>query len=343
MSYLLFKIIQIIEQYSENMNVPKVTVLMTVYNGEKFLRKAVESVLGQTFEDFELLIINDGSTDRTAEVLHGFQDPRVRIFGNRENLGVYHSANRGLKLAQGEYVARIDADDVALPRRVEEQVAYLDTHPDVGLVASAAEIIDENGLTVSVVNDVLSPEQIYYTLFFNNCIFHSSVMFRKGIALGIGGYDETLKRASDFDLWSRMSTVSRIDCIREPLVKWRGSPTNMSTVFKNEQDDAAYRIFAKNIGGLMGKPIDVESIRCIHDDGLERCFSVSYDALLELEKIQQQLLESCPAWLEKDTLAAFCQQKMRHYVGIMLVHHQITDVLRLLRHARFRKLFLELF
>lgn len=325
------------------MSAPKVSVLMTVYNGEKFVRESVESILGQTFQDFEFLIINDGSTDRTAEVLHGFQDPRVRIINNRENLGAYHSANNGLKLAQGEYVARIDADDIALPGRLEEQAAYLDRHPDVGLVTSGAEVIDENGLLVSVENDVLGPEQIYYSLHFHNCIFHSSVMFRKRTAMDIGGYDKTLKRASDFDLWSRLSTVSRIDCMCGPLIKWRDSAANMSNVFKTEQDNAAYSIFAKNIEGLMGVPIDVERIRCFHDEGCQRRFTVSYAAFLELEKIQELLLDSCPIWLDKDALAAFCEQKMRGYLALMLVNHQIRDVLRLSGYARPRKLLLEIF
>jgi hypothetical protein len=321
---------------------PQVTVLMSVYNGEKYLREAIDSVLNQTFDSFELLIIDDASTDGTAEILRSLSDSRIRITRNKKNIGAYKSANRGLKLARGKYVARLDADDIAMPTRIERQAQYLDEHLEVGLVVSRVNVINERGEIINI-SESLSSEAYYYILLFYNDIFHSSAMFKVSMVSELGGYDEGFTRASDYDLWSRIRTVSRIDCISEPLTTWRDSAINMSTVFKREQDDAAYRIFAKNIEGLMGVPIEVERIRCFHDEGSERCFTVSYDAFLELERIQQQLLDGCPTWLDKDKLATFCEQKMRGYLELMLVNHQIRDVLRLSGYARPRKLFLEIF
>ncbi len=127
------------------MDHPKVTVLLPVYNGARFLRQAIDSVLSQTWKDFELLVVNDGSTDGTAAILESYSDPRIRILSNVQNIGLTLSLNKGLQSARGEYIARIDADDIALPIRLEKQVSYLDQHPEVGLVATGVKVIDERG------------------------------------------------------------------------------------------------------------------------------------------------------------------------------------------------------
>jgi len=320
-----------------------VTVLISVYNGEKHLREAILSVLGQTFDNFELLIVDDASTDGTAEIYRSFSDSRIRITRNKENIGAYKSANRGLKLARGKYVARLDADDIAMPTRIERQARHLDEHLEAGLVVSGVNVINEKGDIVWFYECNLSSEEFYYTLLFHNCIFHSSTMFRASTVSELGGYDERFLRASDYDLWSRIRTVSRIDCVSGPLAAWRDSAANMSTVFKRAQDDVANRIFAHNIETLLGTLNDTEKIVCFHDEGFtERHPSITYDALRTLEKIQQQLVDSCPAWLDKDKLNTFCERKMRNYLGVMLANQQFKDVLHLLQHTRFRKLMFEL-
>jgi glycosyltransferase involved in cell wall biosynthesis len=128
---------------------PKVTVLIAVYNGERFLREALDSVLAQTFTDFELLVVNDGSTDETVTILESYSDQRIRVITNRRNIRVVGSLRRGLNYARGEYIARIDAEDIALPERLEKQVRYLDFHPEVGMVSSRCLAIDEDGRPVS--------------------------------------------------------------------------------------------------------------------------------------------------------------------------------------------------
>jgi glycosyltransferase involved in cell wall biosynthesis len=324
------------------MSDPEVTVLMCVYNGEKHLREAIDSVLAQTLDSVELLIIDDASTDGTAGILRSFSDSKIRTTRNKENLGAYKSANMGLKLARGKYVARLDADDIAMPTRIERQAQHFDAHPEVGLVVSRVNVINERGQIVCFSEGNLRSEEFYYDLLFHNCIFHSSAMFRASTVSELGGYDEGFLRASDYDLWSRIRTVSRIDCISEPLTAWRDSAANMSTVFKREQDDAAYRIFVHNIETLTGTLNDIEKIVCFHDEGFsERHAIMTYDVLRKLEKIQKQLLDSCPAWLDKDKLNTVCEQKMRSYLGLMLANQQYKDVLHLLRHTRFRTLIFE--
>jgi len=118
------------------MDRPKISVIMSVYNGEKYLREAIESILNQTFRDFEFIIINDGSTDKTSEILSSYNDPRIVIINNKRNIGLTKSLNKGLKMVKGEYIARQDADDVSLPERLERMVNFLDMNRDVGLLGS---------------------------------------------------------------------------------------------------------------------------------------------------------------------------------------------------------------
>src|SRR4051794_29608800 len=115
---------------------PKVTVLLAVYNGERYLREAIDSILGQTFQDFEFLIINDGSTDSTREIILSYHDPRIRLVDNEDNIGQTRSLNRGLALAAGQFVARQDADDISEPERLASQVAFLEIHPEVVLLGT---------------------------------------------------------------------------------------------------------------------------------------------------------------------------------------------------------------
>ncbi len=127
---------------SEN---PKVSVIMSVYNGDKYLREAIESILNQTFTDFEFIIVNDGSTDNSLEIIESYDDERIKTINNKKNIGLTKSLNKALKFAKGKYIARQDADDVSLPNRFEKQVEYLDSHPEVALVGTSVYLIDENG------------------------------------------------------------------------------------------------------------------------------------------------------------------------------------------------------
>jgi glycosyltransferase involved in cell wall biosynthesis len=324
---------------------PHVTVLMSVYNGEKYLREAINSILDQTFRDFEFLIVNDFSEDRTPAILESYDDPRIHIINNEENIGLARSLNNGLNRAEGRYIARMDADDVALPHRLERQVGCLDDHPDVALVVSGAFIIDENGEKKGVYEPTLTSEEYYYSLLFCNCVIHSSVMFRKDVVLKLGGYDESLKRSQDYDLWCKISNTGRIVGISEPLIKWRDSKANISAVYKNEQDEAAYQIFSRNASKLLGSNVEVDKIRSLHDEGFnDRPFKVTGNAILKLEMIQRKLIDGCPSWIKRDDLKAFCDQEMRRHLRQMAMNHQLIDLVSLLRDSRIRKLLLrELF
>ena len=151
---------------------PIVTVLMSVYNGERYLNEAIDSILAQTFTDFEFLIIDDASTDSTPKILHSYDDPRIRIVTNEENLGLTKSLNKGLALAQGEYIARMDADDISLPERLMMQLNFLIDNKTVPLVGSGAIMIDEDGKSIGKMNLPILAEDNYTHLQFINCFVH---------------------------------------------------------------------------------------------------------------------------------------------------------------------------
>ncbi len=160
---------------------------MSVYNGEKYLREAIDSILGQTFKDFEFLIIDDGSTDSSVEIIRSYADPRIRLIQNEENIGLSRSLNKGLKLARGEYIARMDADDISLPRRLAAQVGLLDKQPDIGLVGTSIQLIDCDGERMHVHRVPTTHAQILWALCFTTPLAHPSVVFRKVIIECVGG------------------------------------------------------------------------------------------------------------------------------------------------------------
>jgi glycosyltransferase involved in cell wall biosynthesis len=215
--------------------VPKVTVLMTVYNGLPYLGEAIDSVLAQTFEDFEFLIIDDASTDGSCSLIESYGDPRIRFVRNENNMSQVRSLNKGLRLAKGEYIARIDQDDMCYSTRFEKQIDFFqDCSPNVAVVGTWMKTITEdNQVFTRVINGERIPYEVegrldcYADVLFDlfkgrSNLSHPSVMFRKDIVLQVGGYDEEFHIAQDFDLWLRLAMAgfdARI--IPELLVSYR--------------------------------------------------------------------------------------------------------------------------
>jgi glycosyltransferase involved in cell wall biosynthesis len=207
---------------------PRVTVVMPTYNGRRFLRPAIESILGQSFSDFELLLIDDSSTDDTRAIVHSYRDSRLRFVENDTNRGVVYTRNRGLGLARGMYVSPVDHDDVAHRERLERQVAFLDSHPNVAMVGTWANMIDERGNAFLVLRPPTDSREIYETLLDYNTFFASSVMFRKDAVLAIGGYRAVVEGCDDWDLWLRLSEQHALANLGEVLLDYRIHGTQMS-------------------------------------------------------------------------------------------------------------------
>ncbi len=205
--------------------VPSVSVLMPVHNGEAHVLTAVESILAQSFTDFEFIIVDDGSTDATSTLLAEIADARVRVITNARNLGVTRALNVGLKATRGRYIARIDADDVAHPERLARQVAYMDAHPDVVLAGTGYVSVDPSGNVVEFVNRPMDDAEFRWTLLLHSPVIHPTVMFRGELVRDAGlSYDETIPIAQDHELWVRILDRGRGVRLGEPLLRWhRGS------------------------------------------------------------------------------------------------------------------------
>lgn len=202
---------------------PVISVVMPTFNGERFLRPAIESILAQTFAAFELIVIDDGSTDATPQILASFHDPRIVLLANPRNLGIAASTNRGLAAARGEFIALHDHDDISLPHRFQTQLDFLNSHPDIALVGSAATLIDDNSIPYAEYREPEDDIELKWEALFRCPISHTSVMVRRRVMLETGGYslDPVLKVASDYDLLSRIVMHYRVANLSQPLVRWR--------------------------------------------------------------------------------------------------------------------------
>jgi glycosyltransferase involved in cell wall biosynthesis len=200
---------------------PKVTVLMPSYNAEKYLGEAVESILNQTFEDFEFIIINDGSTDKSADIIESYSDKRIKAIHNQKNIGLIKTLNKGIYLSKGKYIARQDADDISLPDRLKKQVQFLDERPEIAMVGSAAIRINRDGKVLDVIKYPADNKSIKNSLLRQNTFWHTSVMLRKECLNEVGSYREFFKYIEDYDLWLRISERYKVANFSEPLVKYR--------------------------------------------------------------------------------------------------------------------------
>lgn len=182
---------------------PKISVVMPAYNAEKYITEAIESILNQTCGDFELIILNDCSKDGTEEIILSYDDERIVYIKNEENLGVARTLNKGLQMAKGEYIARMDADDISLPQRLEKQVAFLDGHPDVAVVGVGVTVFDEDG---DVQTRLFSeePARMRVDMLFACGLAHPGVMFRREVIVGLDGYHPAYNGLEDYELWDRV-------------------------------------------------------------------------------------------------------------------------------------------
>jgi glycosyltransferase involved in cell wall biosynthesis len=231
---------------------PLVSVLMSVYNGERFVAQAIDSILKQTFDQFELIVVDDGSTDETPEILASYTDGRIQILRNSETIGLTRSLNRAWQAGRGTYIAVMDADDRAFPQRLKRQVSYLEQHPQVGLLGSDVEIVDQDGKYLRSKQVPHDHEHLCATLVIQCIVDHSTLMYRRSVFEKIGAYDESYYFAQDFDLQWRLSRICRFVCLPEVLVQYRaGHPESISKRWKKEQSAYGRRVAIRNMCEMM--------------------------------------------------------------------------------------------
>lgn len=228
-----------------NLKTPAVSVNMIVWNGEKYIREAIESVLNQSFRDFELVIINCGSTDGSAEIIKSFSDKRIVLIENGERTPLMEARNQALRASRGEYIAFLDADDIAHPERLKIEMNFLKNRPDFGMVGSHVELIDEKSRPLGVSwREKIPSEKISVRLIFGSCFAQSSVMVRRN-ALPEEGYGSAY--AEDHDLWVRVLKNWKGALLPKVLLKYRRHGANNSTEVKAETRQATERIIREKL------------------------------------------------------------------------------------------------
>lgn len=260
--------------------IPVISVVLPVFNGEAFIRKSVESILSQTFTDFELIIINDGSTDNSSEILRKLSanDPRI-ILIERSNAGLVYSLNEGIEKARGEFIARMDADDIAMPERFELQLSKMIGDPNLAVLGSFTRIIDKEGSVVGLGRYPVTPAETEWFLQHGSPLAHPTVLMRKHVLLELGGYRKVFSHCEDYDLWLRINEMGwGIANLSKPLLNYRVHGANISAVHRDSQE--------------LGSVIARLSCRC-RKAGLS-------DPVVDIEKIDITVVDKFPSYLRDD-------------------------------------------
>jgi glycosyltransferase involved in cell wall biosynthesis len=232
---------------------PQVSVVLSVHNGAADLPKAIDTILSQSFADFELIAINNGSSDATAAVLDGLRDPRVRVI-HQDDMGLAAALNRGISLSRGQYIARQDHDDWAKPARLQKQVAFLEAHPDCALVGTRAEIWVGDRKTKRTHDHPTDNAALQFELLFDNPFVHSSVLLRKSALDVVGCYctDPARQPPEDYELWSRIARRFRVANLPEHLTIYREVRNSMSRNRTAAFVDRIVAIAAENLAAAAG-------------------------------------------------------------------------------------------
>ena len=216
---------------------PEISVLMPIFNAGRFLKEAVDSILNQTFSNFELLILDDGSTDKSLDIISSFTDNRIHVFSDNKNKGIVHQLNKGLHHAKAPLIARMDADDIAMPNRLKIQKDLLDDNTDIEMVASSVEIINEKNEIQKVIHQPSKQADILFSFCrMKNPFYHPSVMYRKRSVKEAGGYRDKYLHMEDFDLWFRLYRKGiQMSNIEKVLLQYRVHNHQISITERSHQ------------------------------------------------------------------------------------------------------------
>lgn len=302
-----------------NKATPKVSVLMSVYNGSRYLRESIDSILNQTFSDLEFIIIDDCSTDDSRDIISEYaeKDQRIVLITNPKNIGLTKSLNKGLKIAKGEYVARQDADDISLPNRLAKQVSLLDKQLEVALVSCEIEYINSEGHTIGKDQEACVPELVaWYLLFYNRLAGHSQVIFRHQLAMNLGGYSESYRYSQDYEFWCRIVKVGKIFILPEILLQQRRHNQSISLAKSSEQESYALTQVKRNISELIGQEISLEEAKYL----MKFWMGQWTQSLLSGQKVAIIHPKM------KEIFSAFLQQQMQTNIS----HHNMSYQLRII-------------
>jgi glycosyltransferase involved in cell wall biosynthesis len=294
---------------------PVVSVVMPVYNAERHLRQAVESILKQTYRDFEFVIVDDGSTDGSSAILDEYEktDSRVRLY-KQDNHGLVFTLNRVCGLARGEYIARMDADDICFPTRLEEQVEFMTRNPRIGILGTWAEAIDEAGTLCYYMKPPTTPETIRWSMVFTNPVVHSSVMMRRTIGESLDFYRPETFIPEDFFLWMRALQMTQLTNLPRVLLKYRIMPQGFTAKHLEVTQPNAARLIQQEIAKRLNTEVSIDVARNIWEMAiLQRYESISeiraVDTLIEqlylMENQRVSLSDSDLRFIRNDVAVKF--------------------------------------
>ena len=270
------------------------TVLMPVYNAAPFIRDAIDSILDQSFRPFEFLIIDDGSTDESAEIVGSYRDPRIRFIRNERNLGITATLNTGIALASCELIARMDADDISHPQRLQKQFGFMKRNPECALLSTWARVMTPDKKFVRL--ERYRSNFYYYNLTFECWMYHPTIMFRRSAVEAVGMY--RMPYSEDYDLFWRMSTRFRIANLPEALLDYRLSPTSLNTVLRKKEYEAANeQNVVRNIRYYMGERFQLShaSLECLRHNfkPMVAHYNVTavLDTLATLDAVTEKILQ----------------------------------------------------
>lgn len=258
------------------MTEPRISVAMSVYNNAPYLAPAIESILAQTFTDFEFLIVDDGSTDGSGEIIDRFaaDDSRIRPI-HQANAGLIVSLNRMIDEARGQLIARMDGDDIALPERFARQLAYLEAHPAIGVLGTGCTVIEEDGRPSETrFENVISTEAILDDLRNGPPLCHPSVMMRRDVVRAVGGYHRAYRHCEDYDLWLRLSERVDMANLQERLLLYRHSASQVSNRHAYAQKIGAAIAWEAHVERMAGRPDPTEALDALPAmEDLDRIFA----------------------------------------------------------------------
>lgn len=239
-----------------------ISVILPVYNCEAYIGEAVDSILQQTYRNIELIVVNDGSTDGTAKILQAYTDPRLVVI-SQENARIVKALNAGLAVCKGDYIARMDADDVSLPDRFEKELAFLEANPEIMLVGTGSKIVDTQGNTLGYHRHPTRPDELKFYTIFDAYFVHSSVMFRREVRDRIGYYSENTKVHEDFNYWSRITRIYKTANLPEVLLLYRELNSGMSKTSTSLQHEERLRVQRTENVGIYAPGLDPETLKLI--------------------------------------------------------------------------------
>ena len=286
---------------------PKISVLMPAYNSEKYISEAIESILNQTFTDFEFIIINDGSTDKTAEIINKYakSDNRIKFVNNTKNQGLIAVLNEGLDIATGEYIARMDSDDISLPERFAKQIEYMDKHPECGVLGTWTELFGPHIKK----NKIVKKPPIVKLLDFvirGNDVAHPTAMIRRSVLVDNNiKYNPEYKHAEDYALWGTICKYAEIHNLQEILLKYRWHDGNISVKHRKTQQACAERIRKSMLSDLLSTDADIEKLLRMTREVNERFYLFGFLPIIRrkqysIVKTKYYLFEKVPIFKVKN-------------------------------------------